>query len=33
MRIRVVAAAAPGALRDFENKAEGAMDKLRGVFK
>ena len=30
---RQAAAAAPGALRDLEDKAKGAMDKLRGVFK
>ena len=30
---RQVAAAAPGALRGLEDKAKGAMDKLRGLFK
>ena len=30
---RQAAAAAPGALREPEDKAKGAMDKLRGVFK
>lgn len=30
---RQVAAAAPGALRGLEDKAKGAMDKLRGLFR
>jgi uncharacterized protein involved in outer membrane biogenesis len=30
---RQAAAAAPGAIRGLEDKAKGAMDKLRGIFK